>query len=441
MLTDNIKWASFMEAMYSLPPDPLFTENWLELWRNRLENLQPLSEEWLKHHNRDYYWKQGSICEDYSKVKAATFLIGGFADGYTNTVKRTFDNLSCPKRAIVGPWVHLYPHIAVPEPQWGFCTEAIKWWDQWLKEETVPEAPAFVTFLQDEMKVPCQESVQGRWVMNAQTKPKTFYMSNDGLGEKKGDGVVDITTNQTCGIRTDYFYTTALHHMPREQTRDDTLSQVFESKPLEMVTEYLGYPVVKLAVASDTPIANGFLRLCVVDTTGNSRLIAYTAFNLNHDKSHESVTPLEPGKFKKVEVTLDYIGETIRPGHRLRLCVSTALFPMFVPNAENVTLSLDLSKCQLDMPMLVESERMAGDIPKVTDCKALDTVTLTPGHHSVVEGEDEEGRSTLCKTTYSGKKEYVAHGLITEYTEEEMNAIRADNPTSAIVKLSFQHQW
>ena len=41
--------------------------------------------------------------------------------------------LRSPRKAIIGPWAHKYPHFAVPEPRIGFLQEALRWWDQWLK--------------------------------------------------------------------------------------------------------------------------------------------------------------------------------------------------------------------------------------------------------------------------------------------------------------------
>ena len=38
-----------------------------------------------------------------------------------------------PVKGLVGPWLHKYPHFAVPGPAIGFLQEALRWWDQFLK--------------------------------------------------------------------------------------------------------------------------------------------------------------------------------------------------------------------------------------------------------------------------------------------------------------------
>ena len=72
---------------------------------------------WLAHQNRDSYWKHGSVCENYKAIKAATLALGGWGDAYKNAVSSLVENLSCPVKGIVGPWVHKYPHLQFPSPE------------------------------------------------------------------------------------------------------------------------------------------------------------------------------------------------------------------------------------------------------------------------------------------------------------------------------------
>ncbi len=40
---------------------------------------------------------------------------------------------SVPRRAVIGPWAHAYPHLAVPGPGYDFLAEVVRWFDHWLK--------------------------------------------------------------------------------------------------------------------------------------------------------------------------------------------------------------------------------------------------------------------------------------------------------------------
>ena len=65
--------------------------------------------EWLHHQRRDDYWKQGSVCEDFSAIQVPVYAISGWADG-SEAVPRLLANLQGPRLGLIGPWAHSYPH-------------------------------------------------------------------------------------------------------------------------------------------------------------------------------------------------------------------------------------------------------------------------------------------------------------------------------------------
>ena len=168
LLNENLGWGSTMWAYSSRPPDPaLVGESWRDMWLERL-NAQPfLPTTWLHHQQRDAYWQHGSVCEDFGAITAATLAVGGWGDSYKNAVPQLVENLSAPVKGIVGPWVHKYPHFAVPEPRIGFLQEALRWWDRWLKGEQtgVENDPAYSVYLMDGVRPKTwYESRAGRWI-------------------------------------------------------------------------------------------------------------------------------------------------------------------------------------------------------------------------------------------------------------------------------------
>jgi predicted acyl esterase len=62
------------------------------------------------------------------------YAVGGWADGYSNSVFRLLSNLKSPCKGLIGPWAHKYPHFAEPGPAIGFLQECLRWWDYWLKD-------------------------------------------------------------------------------------------------------------------------------------------------------------------------------------------------------------------------------------------------------------------------------------------------------------------
>ena len=61
---------------------------------------------------------------------------------------------TAPAKGILGPWVHKYPHFAVPQPAIGFLQEALRWWDRWLKDiDTKIEAePRLRVYVMDSVR-------------------------------------------------------------------------------------------------------------------------------------------------------------------------------------------------------------------------------------------------------------------------------------------------
>ena len=87
-----------------------------------------------QHQRKDDYWKHGSISEDYSdQVKIPALVISGWADGYLNAPPAAVAQSPNGQGGINGPWVHKYPHLALPKPRIDFLGEAVNWWDKWLK--------------------------------------------------------------------------------------------------------------------------------------------------------------------------------------------------------------------------------------------------------------------------------------------------------------------
>ena len=152
MLMDNPAWSSYMFSLNTTPPDPHVAGNrWFEIWMERLQGSGFWLEEWVRHQTRDDYWKHGSVCENFGDIKAAVYAVGGWADGYSNSVFRLLSGLQSPCKGLVGPWAHKYPHFAKPGPAMGFLQECLRWWDYWLKgiDTGIMSEPKLRVWIQD----------------------------------------------------------------------------------------------------------------------------------------------------------------------------------------------------------------------------------------------------------------------------------------------------
>src|SRR5690606_34538463 len=138
------------QAYQSRAPDPAIVgDRWREMWLQRLEDEPFFMEEWLRHQRRDGFWEHGSICENFEEFSVPALVIAGWADGYRNTPLKAVQGMPAQARALIGPWVHKYPHFAYPKPRADFHGEAVAWWNCWLRGEKngaaeTPQVRAFI---------------------------------------------------------------------------------------------------------------------------------------------------------------------------------------------------------------------------------------------------------------------------------------------------------
>ena len=101
-------------------------DTWYEESIKRLEEMPLWPENWLKHQTRDDYWKHGSVSVNYDDIQVPVFALDGYADSYTNSVCTLMEGLSVPRKAIIGPWAHVFQHDGMPQPAMDYLGEATK---------------------------------------------------------------------------------------------------------------------------------------------------------------------------------------------------------------------------------------------------------------------------------------------------------------------------
>src|SRR5262245_34882156 len=138
---------------------------------------------------------------------------------------------------------------------------------------------------------------------------------------------------------------------PTDQREDDVRSLVFETEPLRRTLEILGQPVVTLALAVDKPVAFVAVRLNDVLPDGRVSRVSFGVLNLTHRASHEAPTPAPVRRRLRVRIPLNDIAYSFKPGHRVRVALSTTYWPMVWPAPEPVTLQLTTGASALELPV------------------------------------------------------------------------------------------
>jgi len=440
LLGRNFGWGAVMLSYSSRPADPVLRQGWRADWLARLEADTFLAPRWAGHQARDGYWRHGSVGEDWAAIQVPVLAIGGWADNYMNTVGHLLENLKVPVKGIVGPWVHQYPHTAVPGPAIGFLHEALRWWDRWLKgvENGADADPAMRAFmLHSQPPDACAPHRAGHWLAEAtwpssRISRQTLALSPGGtLGGAGGALAVAVNTPQHLGLNAGEFFPMGLAaEMPGDQAADDALSVCFETAPLAAGMDLLGAARLALRLTSDQPFAFIVARLCDVAPDGASVRICHGMLNLRHRNSMAQPGPVPVGEAFDAELALDLTAYRLAPGHRLRLALSTTYWPFVWPSPRAATLTL--LQGALELPLHAGS---AGDewLPPTPEAAAgWKHRTLRQG--SAVRRIEQDlltGCVALVVENDAGEVENLSHGLITGETLRERWSVHPTDPARA----------
>ena len=449
LLNDNFNWGAQMTASSCRPPDPDVREDWREMWLDWIERLPFLAANWLRHQRHGAYWKHGSVCEDWSAIQCPVLAIGGWADSYSDTPSILAEHLTVPTKALVGPWEHRYPHIAKVGPQADFHGEVIRWFDRWLKDEQngAEQLPAYRAYIQEhDNPSPKLDERAGRWVSEAKwpaaKQPLILYLAPGALAAESVAAEVivcsaqdtgDTAGNYCPGMRVD-------DELPDDQQRDDEKSVCFDGTILTESLEILGAPEVEIEFSVSHPQALLAFRLCDVAPDGSSDRVSFMVFNLTHYGSHERPVDLQLGRRYRASISLRHCGHRFAVGHRLRLAVSTAYWPIVWPSPAKAAVTLHLENCRLTLPQRRESldaEKQAPTLPPSISANIKEYAQLRPSACKTERKTLACGTRQLILCDDLGETRNPHNGMESGATVHQMFSIHPDNPLSAKAETTW----
>lgn len=346
-------------------------------WRGTLLHL-PMSEvddeigwsmPWLEgmltHPRHGGYWNRTEVTDDIVDLKLPMQHIVGYYDFFSresvNNFMRMQQQARDPKtrqqqQLILGPWDHgSIGRAKVGDVDFGrnavidAAGENLKWFARILQGKA-PEL--------ENAGVPVRYFSMGDNVWhNATTWPPKgftetpFYLHSNGKANTSdGDGTLDLcpaTTEETadrfqadpndpapaCPVTAKRPLIAAtwgpVDQRPIEK-RNDVL--VFTSAPYTEPLTFAGNAKAKLFVSADTPDADWVVKLIDVHPDGFSQNLTVGILRGRFRKSEQQPTPLKPGKVYEITVDLGPVAAQIGKGHRLRVDICGAYFPLFDRN-------------------------------------------------------------------------------------------------------------
>lgn len=352
-------WSYEMTSPYNLSQDSLETKISKILMSlplidqdRKLGWKVPFLRDWLIHPEHDRYWDRTSIGDNYPKIKASVYAIGGW---YDILLKGTIDNylkMTSPsvdpeirkkQKLMIGPWVHDYGKRKVGELDFGEEADLdeeelmLRWFDNQLRgveNGMDKEAPVKIFVMgankwRFENEWPLARTVYQRYYFHSQGKANT--LSGDGTLDLNlpADKVPDrFTYDPSNPVRT--IGSMGPYDQQELEKREDVL--VYSTPPLKNDIEITG-PVTALIYASSSALNTDFTAK-LVDVYPDGRAIRICEGIIRADHRNPELTPtnIEPGKVYKFNIDLWATSNVFKKGHKIRVEISSSNFPRFDRN-------------------------------------------------------------------------------------------------------------
>ncbi len=399
-------------------PDFILDEKYFQ---NRFETT-PWLLQYKKQQRDGPFWDRASLNSDYTKIDIPVFAIGGWYDGYRDAVFRMFQSLKAPVKALIGPWNHTFPNWADPPPAIEWRADAVRWFDQWLKgkQTGIMEEPRFSAFIRDwHPPGAALDSIRGRWhhvnqLPTPASSNKTWLMaSNKKLNSTQvsESSLLTMAYKPSAGPEVGGSVMWWGDWSPDQRVGDST-SLTFETDPLEEDVTVLGFPKAHLTVSATARRANWFVTLNDVAPSGATTIVTGAGANGTHRLSSVEPRDIDPGKEFQLDIELHATSWIFRKGHRIRVSVSNALWPMIWPSPGSFTSSLRVGGeggSGIELPLL-QSDGMAkstfllpDENPKLPGYASIDAGTNSG--FAEVEGftrDAKKGTATLRMANEDG---------------------------------------
>ena len=438
-------WEMSMDLDNSRPgaPDYVIDD---DNFRNRFD-----TEPWMltyKNQQRDGpFWDRASVRDRYESIRIPTFHIGGWYDGYRDSVPRMLEQVkNAPVKAIVGAWHHTWPHQPYPGPGMEWRHEAVRWFDHWLKgvDTGILDEPRFAVFVRNwHPPGPYLKDAPGQWRYEdgwpvSRIRDQVLYPQPDHTLA----GEIPAATSHLLRYLPSIGFEAGGPVMwwgdvAHDQRGTDAFSLVYDSGPLTEDLEILGFPHALLTVAANATRANWFARLSDVAPDGTVTQITGAGMNGTHRLSAREPKAIVPGEPFELDVEMHFTSWVFPRGHRIRLAVNNAQWPMLWPTPDPMTTELRLGASRLTLPVVPYEQRPlpdylpAAEDPEYAGVESLESGTTSGyGEISSVDRNPQTGTTVAKATNESGTR----YPWGTERSFETIRyEIKDDSPADAAV--------
>ncbi|MFF2091753.1 CocE/NonD family hydrolase [Paenibacillus sp. NPDC058174] len=359
---NRLDWAAELGAHYA-GIHSVYRKLPLTALPDAVKETAPYYFEWFDHPTRDAYWTKLSLQEQYERVQVPALHIGGWYDIF---VDGTIDNFNGVRQhggtavarghqyLLIEPWFHMPWSRYAGELDFGeeasnrIDVLQLEWFDYWLKgtrSNRFEQQPAVQYFEMGSNRWRTSES----WPVPG-TKATPYYLrSSVRANSINGDGLLSLTAPAAeppdvyvyhpsiavpalggrSGAVPDLTPMGPKNQLPVE-IRNDVL--VYTSAKLDRELIVAGEVTIELYAATSAEDTDFVAKLVDVYPDGRAYNIAEGIIRASYRYGLDRREAVPPGEVVAYSFSLGPTAYAFKPGHAIRLDVTSSLFPTFDRN-------------------------------------------------------------------------------------------------------------
>ena len=328
--------------------------------------LAPYYYDWLDHPEYDDYWSRISVEDAHSEISVPAFNYGGWYDIFLGGTLRNFtgmrgtgatDEARSGQRLVVGPWTHTGSPTSVSgEVNFGTRAAALsqdlqgqilRFYDYWLKGEddgVSTEQPVRIFVMGENVW-----RLENEWPLSRAENVDHYLHSGGKANTLNGDGRLDPEPPREEPA--DVYVYNPIDPVPTRggplccdpgvippgaydqrpvEARPDVL--VYSTAALERYVEVTGPIAVTLYASTSARDTDFTAKLVDVEASGYARNLTDGIVRARYRKLRSPAEMVEPGDVYEYKIDLAATSNLFKPGHRIRLEISSSNFPRFDRN-------------------------------------------------------------------------------------------------------------
>ena len=336
---DRSKWYWYLPLM-EIPDDAMY-------------GIGPHWRKWLNDHATDHFGFEAK----HRSMAVPTLTQTGWYDQQVMSIKNFTglkENAATElarnnQYLIVGPWTHDGTEWPTRLGDMDFGSEAhldyyditSQWYRRWLydEEDAIADWPRVRIFVMGDNAWRDEED----WPL-ARTRYVPYYLhSEGGAASVEGDGTLseeppgdepvdEYVYDPRDPVMT--LYQQQGQHEPLDQRALDDRRDIlrFATPPLRQEVEVTGHIRLKLYAASTARDTDFVVKLLDIWPNGFAQELCYGIVRARYRESFENPSLIEPGTVYEYDIAINPTSNVFKPGHRIRLDVSSSDFPNFDRN-------------------------------------------------------------------------------------------------------------